>query len=122
MNSIYNKTRPKRKYVRKPLCANLNKICTREKCRCDMAIKAPKTNQKIDDNFLHRQKVIKRRLEIDLQKLDREIDNFSGVPNTLKGYVPPKPVKRHLLLKGFLILLFVAFFYPLAIIVVDLFM
>ena len=126
MNQIYNKTRTKRKYVRRPLCANIGKICTREKCRCDMAIKVPKTKAKMDENFLHREKVIKRRREIELNKLDVEnaiinLKNAIDDSERIKGYVPPKKVNHNMLLNGLLIILASAILYPFVIVLIDLY-
>lgn len=96
MNSIMKANVKKRKYVRKPKCQNIADICTFRNCRCDYAFKIPKTKQKIDKNFLHRQKVIKRRREIDLNRLDAEQEFIEqGLKDKdftprYKGYTPPK--------------------------------
>ena len=88
MNKIYNSLKRKRKYVRKPLCQNIDGMCTFEKCRCDYAIKVPKTKQVIDENLHHRMKVIKRRRQINAMIDDIENRNVDGFK--MKGYVPPK--------------------------------
>lgn len=72
MNAIFNKLKPHRKYHRKPMCENLTGICTFEKCRCFYPLMEPETKAKIDEYLHHRQKVIQRRREIELQKLDKE--------------------------------------------------
>lgn len=72
MNAIYNKLKPKRKYTRKPKCLNLAGLCTWEKCRCNYPLMQPETKAKIDEYLHHRQKVIKRKRDIELLKLDFE--------------------------------------------------
>lgn len=37
MNTIYEKCRSHRRYVRKPLCQNKNGICEHKICRCNYA-------------------------------------------------------------------------------------
>lgn len=126
MNNIIKKLGTKRRYIRHPLCANLSGICEFNKCRCDYSIKTPKGKlPPLDKHLHHRQKVIKHIRKIDLQKLDNEIEPdrvwVGGLNHRIKGYVPSK--KKYygrLLLNGFLILLAVAFLYPLVIIIYDL--
>ena len=72
-NAIYEKSRTKRKYHRLPPCGHRNQICDMEHCRLQYAIKIPKDTSKIDEYLHHREKVIKRRREVDLQRLDSEI-------------------------------------------------
>ena len=74
MNTIYNKLKPNRKYTRKPKCANWNGFCTWDKCRCNYAVKVPKGDiTKVNmEEVIHRGKVVDRRREIELQKLDNE--------------------------------------------------
>lgn len=76
MNNIYKKLKPKRKYKRTPKCANLAGVCTWEKCRCNYPLMEPETKAKIDEYLHHRQKVIKRKREVELQKLDNEIEDI----------------------------------------------
>jgi hypothetical protein len=78
MNTIYNKLKPKRKYKRKPLCADINGICSIDKCRCDMGIKILKTKgqAKLDEHLLHREKVIQKIRQKQLQELDNDYLNL----------------------------------------------
>jgi hypothetical protein len=77
-NAIFNKLKPHRKYHRKPMCENLGGICTFEKCRCFYPLMEPETKRQIDENLHHREKVIKRRREIELNKLDYLIVTVDG--------------------------------------------
>lgn len=88
MNIIYNKLKPKRKYHKTPLCGHTDSYCDMEHCRQKYAIKEPKTKAKIDENLHHREKVIKRRREIELQKLDADNITFDidEAKNSLKPY------------------------------------
>jgi hypothetical protein len=79
MNTIYNKLSPKRKYHRTPKCANLAGVCTFEKCRCNYPLMEPETKAKIDEYLHHRQRVIKRRRDIELNKLDNEMDHYCPI-------------------------------------------
>lgn len=72
MNTIYQKCKPKRKYKKLPPCGHRNEICDMEHCRLAYAFKVPKYFPKIDEYLHHRERVIKRRREIELQKLDTE--------------------------------------------------
>lgn len=94
MNAIYQKSKTKRKYVRKPLCNNLNGVCTRDTCRCNYSMKDKLINKKIDEYLHHREKVIKRRREIDLMKLDNELVEKVWTPESkIKGLKPEKKPK-----------------------------
>ena len=139
MNQIYNKNKPKRKYVRKPLCQNVNGICTFTKCRCDMAIKVPKGKlPPLDKTFKHRDKVVKIMRTKELQKLDSEMEimvspriDYCGACKKEHGYDCPKdrirgyhPEKKknygNILFRGFMILLISALLYPFVIAIMDL--
>lgn len=77
MNNIYNKLRSKRRYIRKPTCLNRLGICTFEKCRCFIAIKAPKiTSKGVKINHRLQTKVEDRLKEKAKQENDRENEMF----------------------------------------------
>lgn len=133
MNAIYLRNKPKdkvkkRKYVRKPLCENLGGHCTFKKCICHLSVYKNKGLDKpIDEEVLHRDKVIKRRREIELMRLDAENSfiieqalkdkNFRVI---YKGYIPPKRVDNKILWKGLLIILGAVVVYPIVIFIGDL--
>jgi len=107
MNTIIKRCSKKRKYIRKPLCANLNGICDFMTCRCgyaDILDKRAKNSIRkgIDEDMPHRQKVIKRRREVDLIKLDNEIViepspriDWCGACKKEHGYDCPKDTPRY---------------------------
>lgn len=85
MNTIFDKLKPKRKYHKTPTCGHTEGYCDMEHCREKYAIKLnPKkhSQQKIDEYLHHREKVIKRRREIELAKLDViniDVDGYVGL-------------------------------------------
>jgi len=102
MNAIYKKNVHKRKYIRKPLCANLGGICEFSHCRCNYPLIQPETRARIDEYLHHRQRVIKRKREVELQKLDNEITievspriDWCGACKKEHGYDCPKDTPRY---------------------------
>jgi len=74
MNAIYERSRNKRKYTKKPLCGHTEGFCTGDTCRMNYAIKAPKGKlPPLDKTFKHRDKVVKIMRAKELQKLDSEL-------------------------------------------------
>ena len=77
MNTIYNKLRSKRRYTRKPTCPNKQGICEYGKCRCDIALKAPKQPLKgIKVNHRLEAKVVDRLREKAKLENDRENEEY----------------------------------------------
>lgn len=105
MNNIYEKLRPRRRYVRRPLCANVDGMCSFDKCRCgyglynyDQTKINLLNNQNIIEESLHRLRVVMRKRQIELYKLDEENLHSDMVDSTLysfiaRGYKPEKKKK-----------------------------
>lgn len=85
-STIYQKLRPKRKYHKTPPCGHTDGYCDMEQCRQKYAIKTPKIVKKIDEYLHHREKVIKRRREILLNKLDAENNEDYGLRSDWSSY------------------------------------
>lgn len=90
MNAIYQRSKIKRKYHRKPPCDNLLGLCTFEKCHCFMAIKAPKKVFPIDKYLHHREKVVWRMKA--LEKLKNDIENQGICTNPDCASYPDAPI------------------------------
>ena len=129
MNRIFEKSRPKRKYHKKPSCANLEGVCDYKVCRCgysNILDKRAKNSIRkgIDEDLPHRQRVIKRRKEIDMMKLDLEnaIDEHleREAPRHFKGYIPEKKIPKHLLRNSILIFITFPIIYIVVVLILDL--
>lgn len=126
MNTIYKKN-TKRKYVRKPLCANLSGICEFNHCRCNYPLIQPETRARIDEYLHHRQRAIKRRKEVEMAKLDNENWNDMGdgtrwaIQNTprYKGYIPPRKFNYWVPIKLIIIFILAAVGYVAIISLID---
>lgn len=94
-NTIYNKLRTKRKYVRKPKCKNKLKTCTFEKCRCKpmklpAKLKKPLTEAQVEE-IKHREKVIAVKRREFMQAIDAEVERMIVEPRpsiVLKNSIP----------------------------------
>lgn len=65
------------KTLKLPPCGHRNLICDQDHCRMQYAIKEPKGKlPPLDKTFKHRDKVVKRIREIELNKLDAEIHDM----------------------------------------------
>ena len=125
MNRILKANTKKRKYHKLPPCGHRNDICDMENCRLQYAIKNPNTKARIDENFTHRNKVIKRRREVDMMKLDEEnvIDEHleREAPRHFHGIKPVNERKlRNKFLLGFGIIITLPFLYIATLLVIDL--
>lgn len=123
MNQIYNKTKAKRRYVKKPDCPNRMGICEFDKCRCDMEIKVTcECDKDIKVNFNHEQKVINRIKE--KAKLQNDRDNgyltFEYIEQmSVKGRYGEERIQRieyrNMIYKAIIILLAIPVLYVLSI-------